>query len=133
MICPWHKYRIALDTGEGLYMALDGSWKSKGVRQRVHRVHIDESGLVSVRLVLPGDVVSEQHSDDIDGKEVKTCRLASDEYMEKLLSASGSGDSGGSKPPATRTQQPRDYAAICGAAIYGDAAEPDVGSAPLSV
>lgn len=45
IVCPWHKYKITLEEGEGLYEAVDPSakppkptWQSKGVRQRVHRV-----------------------------------------------------------------------------------------------
>eukprot|EP00759_Apiculatamorpha_spiralis_P028451 PhF_6_TR30967/c0_g1_i1/m.45469 len=39
IICPWHSYRIALDTGEGLYVGLDlvakkECVKTKGVKQR---------------------------------------------------------------------------------------------------
>jgi nitrite reductase/ring-hydroxylating ferredoxin subunit len=49
IVCPWHHYKIDLDTGEGVYVGLDadalasgrqeGTVKSKGVKQRVHRVH----------------------------------------------------------------------------------------------
>ncbi|KFP11787.1 Rieske domain-containing protein, partial [Egretta garzetta] len=43
--CPWHKYKINLETGEGLYKArnrLEPSptpqWESAGVKQRIHKV-----------------------------------------------------------------------------------------------
>jgi nitrite reductase/ring-hydroxylating ferredoxin subunit/ferredoxin-NADP reductase len=45
--CPWHSYQIALDTGEGFYWGLtpnpatgkmDRQLKSKGPKQRTHRV-----------------------------------------------------------------------------------------------
>uniref|UniRef100_A0A8C4AML9 Rieske domain-containing protein n=1 Tax=Denticeps clupeoides TaxID=299321 RepID=A0A8C4AML9_9TELE len=45
IVCPWHKYKITLAEGEGLYQAADpkpGPWCSKGVKQRVHS--ITESG-----------------------------------------------------------------------------------------
>lgn len=37
IVCPWHKYHISVETGEGFYMALDRQWKSKGVKQRTHQ------------------------------------------------------------------------------------------------
>lgn len=48
MICPWHKHKITMDTGESLYTAFDPKNPrkikpncSKGVRQRVHHVRED--------------------------------------------------------------------------------------------
>ncbi|TRY54395.1 hypothetical protein DNTS_023678 [Danionella cerebrum] len=45
IVCPWHKYKITLSEGEGLYQAVDPSvkpmkptWCSKGIKQRVHTV-----------------------------------------------------------------------------------------------
>jgi len=38
VICPWHRYHIGLEDGEGLYQVSPGVWKSKGARQRVHRI-----------------------------------------------------------------------------------------------
>ena len=38
IVCPWHHYRIGLETGEGAYQVAKGVWKSKGRRQRVHDV-----------------------------------------------------------------------------------------------
>ncbi|KAJ6669773.1 hypothetical protein lerEdw1_000322 [Lerista edwardsae] len=56
IICPWHKYKITLSTGEGLYQAVNPrepsvapKWKSKGIKQRTHRVTVD-SGNVYVTL-----------------------------------------------------------------------------------
>jgi ferredoxin-NADP reductase/nitrite reductase/ring-hydroxylating ferredoxin subunit len=48
IICPWHSYRIALDTGEGLYLGVVPSptgppeqvIKSKGCKQRTHRTYV---------------------------------------------------------------------------------------------
>lgn len=45
-MCPWHKYKITLAEGEGLYQAVDDPtarplrthWRSKGVKQRIHKV-----------------------------------------------------------------------------------------------
>nr|XP_015216544.1 PREDICTED: Rieske domain-containing protein isoform X1 [Lepisosteus oculatus] len=56
IVCPWHKYRITLAEGEGLYQAVDprdpqrrASWGSKGPKQRTHAVH-EESGDLFVTL-----------------------------------------------------------------------------------
>ncbi|XP_040011548.1 Rieske domain-containing protein [Xiphias gladius] len=46
IVCPWHKYKITLAEGEGLYQAVDDptakplrtNWRSKGVKQRIHKV-----------------------------------------------------------------------------------------------
>jgi len=45
IVCPWHKYKITLDEGEGLYQAVDPyvkplkpTWRSKGIKQRIHTV-----------------------------------------------------------------------------------------------
>ncbi|XP_074526922.1 Rieske domain-containing protein-like [Halichoeres trimaculatus] len=46
IVCPWHKYKITLENGEGLYQAVDNPtvkplkthWRSKGVKQRIHKI-----------------------------------------------------------------------------------------------
>lgn len=45
--CPWHRYKITLAGGEGLYQTAPGVWKSKGVRQRVHRLRIGDANAVA--------------------------------------------------------------------------------------
>lgn len=49
VVCPWHSYRIALDTGEGLYWGISLSegkpqqeLKTKGCKQRCHKVYVKE-------------------------------------------------------------------------------------------
>jgi hypothetical protein len=49
VICPYHKYKITLDNGEGLYYSFNPKdfrkppqFCSKGVKQRTHRVKISE-------------------------------------------------------------------------------------------
>ncbi|XP_029008010.1 Rieske domain-containing protein [Betta splendens] len=56
IICPKHKYKIALADGEGLYKATDpreappvARWYSKGVKQRTHTV-TETNGDVYVKL-----------------------------------------------------------------------------------
>ncbi|XP_053313695.1 Rieske domain-containing protein [Spea bombifrons] len=52
IVCPWHKYKIALATGEGLYQGIDPQspnkakkWYSKGVKQRIHKVTVQNGGI----------------------------------------------------------------------------------------
>ncbi|KFV74057.1 Rieske domain-containing protein, partial [Struthio camelus australis] len=52
IICPWHKYKITLETGEGLYQAINPMepsptprWQSKGVKQRIHKVTVDNGNV----------------------------------------------------------------------------------------
>ncbi|MGH0141175.1 UNVERIFIED_CONTAM: hypothetical protein FKN15_062708 [Acipenser sinensis] len=47
IVCPWHKYKITLAEGEGLYQGINprapkstAKWCSKGVKQRTHCVHV---------------------------------------------------------------------------------------------
>ncbi|KFQ54466.1 Rieske domain-containing protein, partial [Nestor notabilis] len=49
IVCPWHKYKITLETGEGLYEGINPlepsptpQWQSKGVKQRIHKVTINK-------------------------------------------------------------------------------------------
>eukprot|EP00744_Colponema_vietnamica_P015132 GILI01021210.1.p1 GENE.GILI01021210.1~~GILI01021210.1.p1 ORF type:complete len:626 (-),score=115.74 GILI01021210.1:133-2010(-) len=61
IICPWHSYRIALDTGEGLYVGLDlvakkECVKTKGVKQRTHQVIIRD-GMVIVQVKTGGQTI----------------------------------------------------------------------------
>ncbi|XP_078533467.1 Rieske domain-containing protein [Lissotriton helveticus] len=56
IVCPWHKYKIALATGEGFYQSIDPKtpsampkWCSKGVKQRIHNVSVIH-GIVYVTL-----------------------------------------------------------------------------------
>ncbi|RNF20360.1 hypothetical protein TcG_03630 [Trypanosoma cruzi] len=78
VVCPWHEYRITLDTGEGLYWALQMTPEgvpdkkapqkvcSKGMKQRTHIVTV-EDGEVFVTLNNSGP------------------RLASDNYAEMVI------------------------------------------------
>lgn len=55
VVCPWHRYRFSLQTGEGFYQSMQQQntklWTSKGKRQRNHRVKINSAtGEISVAL-----------------------------------------------------------------------------------
>lgn len=52
IVCPWHKYKITLATGEGLYQSINPKdpsakpkWCSKGVKQRIHTVKVDNGNI----------------------------------------------------------------------------------------
>ncbi|CAI9565860.1 unnamed protein product [Staurois parvus] len=52
VICPWHKFKIVLESGEGLYQGVDPretkrtkKWFSKGVKQRTHKVTVRNGGV----------------------------------------------------------------------------------------
>ncbi|GAX83392.1 hypothetical protein CEUSTIGMA_g10817.t1 [Chlamydomonas eustigma] len=55
IICPWHHYKIDIETGEKYYQAgvwengkmKPGAWQSNGVKQRVHST-IEENGNIYV-------------------------------------------------------------------------------------
>nr|XP_003479490.2 Rieske domain-containing protein isoform X1 [Cavia porcellus] len=56
IVCPWHKFKITLATGEGLYQSKNPKdpsakpeWCSKGIKQRIHRVTV-ENGNIYVTL-----------------------------------------------------------------------------------
>ena len=61
--CPWHKYKVDLVTGQGLYLDLDRKVKSKGIRQRAHEVEVRPGEGVFVRLSLesPPKVASDAY------------------------------------------------------------------------
>ncbi|XP_053451964.1 Rieske domain-containing protein [Nycticebus coucang] len=52
IVCPWHKYKITLATGEGLYQSINPKdpsakpkWCSKGIKQRTHVVTVDNGNI----------------------------------------------------------------------------------------
>ncbi|NXX94667.1 RFESD protein, partial [Centropus bengalensis] len=52
IVCPWHKFKITLETGEGLYEGINPlepsptpKWQSKGVKQRIYKVTIDNGNI----------------------------------------------------------------------------------------
>ncbi|NXE79069.1 RFESD protein, partial [Cochlearius cochlearius] len=80
--CPWHKYKIALETGEGLYEAKNRlqpsptpQWESAGVKQRIHKVTIDNGNVY----VSPPDLSLRFDSDYFVGKYENDGGLAMEE------------------------------------------------------
>ncbi|KAM9138689.1 Rieske domain-containing protein isoform 1-T1 [Pangshura tecta] len=75
IICPWHKYKITLATGEGLYQAINPTepsatpkWRSKGIKQRTHKVTVDNGSVY----VTPSDLSISCDSDYYADKYKKT-------------------------------------------------------------
>lgn len=63
VVCPWHKYKISLKTGEGIYLHSDpfakrktAKLKSKGKKQRTHKIFEDKNGRVMVVLDLSENI-----------------------------------------------------------------------------
>ncbi|KPI89989.1 hypothetical protein ABL78_0849 [Leptomonas seymouri] len=97
IVCPWHNYKIALDTGEGLYMGIainpsggppQQTLKSKGCKQRVHKVTVDYAGDVYVMV-------------DLSGPKLESDTYASMELAnrEQPTTAPMDGDGSGPRPP----------------------------------
>ncbi|XP_066567918.1 Rieske domain-containing protein [Amia ocellicauda] len=79
IVCPWHKYKITLAEGEGLYQSIDprdprskAIWCSKGVKQRTHSVQ-ERDGDVFVTL---SDLSSKVESDYYQSKKYKQAMRA---------------------------------------------------------
>ncbi|KAG8598332.1 hypothetical protein GDO81_002566 [Engystomops pustulosus] len=71
IVCPWHKYKIVLETGEGLYQGVNHQdpkrtkqWFSKGKKQRTHKVTVKD-GKIYVTL----SDVNERCDSDFYAKE----------------------------------------------------------------
>ncbi|KAI5091462.1 Rieske domain-containing protein, partial [Silurus meridionalis] len=71
IVCPKHKYKISLKNGEGIYNATNPKekdkppcWKSKGIKQRVHKV-TEVDGKVFVTLSeTPGWIESDYYQSE---------------------------------------------------------------------
>ncbi|XP_060092409.1 Rieske domain-containing protein [Heteronotia binoei] len=70
IICPWHKYKITLATGEGLYQAINPrepsvtpKWRSKGVKQRTHHVTVDNGNVYVTLSDIADSIDSDYYAD----------------------------------------------------------------------
>lgn len=80
VVCPWHKHKITLDTGESLYTSIDPLNPkiqkpncSKGVKQRLHHAKV-EGDMIYIK-------ISELE------QEVESDRYYGDEYKEFMKNA----------------------------------------------
>ncbi|TNN62569.1 Rieske domain-containing protein [Liparis tanakae] len=84
IVCPWHKYKITLAEGEGLYQAVEDPsakpltihWRSKGVKQRIHKVtEVNENVYVTLNTsqeAIESDVYrTERYSTDLHKPQPK--------------------------------------------------------------
>ena len=90
IVCPWHGYRITLESGEGLYWGLSEDLqskcvKSKGIKQRAHDV-IVRDGKIYVKV-------------NVDGASI-----ASDFYASSGPAAGGAGGSIHSSMPKPKKE-----------------------------
>jgi len=60
IVCPWHRYKIDLNNGDGLITSPDGI-SSKGARQRTHHVKVD-NGNILVKLMEGGELASDHYA-----------------------------------------------------------------------
>lgn len=90
IICPKHKYKIALADGEGIYKASDPTektpvrrWYSKGLKQRVHTV-TETNGNVYVKLSeQPGWLESDFFQGEKGKLQREKAEAAEEESAEK--------------------------------------------------
>ncbi|KAG7490107.1 Rieske domain-containing protein-like [Solea senegalensis] len=87
IVCPWHKYKITLAEGEGLYQAVDDPtakplrthWCSKGVKQRIHNV-TEVNGDVYVTL---NDSIKVIESDVYQTEKYRTTSLVRPKFKPR--------------------------------------------------
>ncbi|KAH9523654.1 hypothetical protein Btru_040607 [Bulinus truncatus] len=91
LVCPWHKYKIALESGEGLYYSVDPHnlkqpphLCSKGIKQRTHIVTRQEDRIyisLSYPVQPPGTTQTSRCSHltmqagDMHVKHLSSCNL----------------------------------------------------------
>lgn len=63
LLCPYHHYHIALDTGERIYRDLHGATQRIKNKQRVHDVRETTEGRIEVRLRLQGSFESDRYAE----------------------------------------------------------------------
>jgi len=64
IVCPWHKYKIDLMTGEGMYTDIKGQIVSKGKRQRNHEVKLI-NGFIYVKVDSLDQLTKEKLPSDV--------------------------------------------------------------------
>lgn len=77
-----HRYRISLTTGEGFYQNLQRTWVSKGQRQRVHTVQLQNNGEdVCVQISRPSNKTAASTAPSASGSvSAPPDKVASDDY-----------------------------------------------------
>ncbi|KAL4236430.1 hypothetical protein ACF0H5_004815 [Mactra antiquata] len=67
--CPWHKYKVCVDTGQNYYQSVDPhnldqppKWTSGDVRQRTHKVTVRDDNIYIVLSEMDGTLDSDHHN-----------------------------------------------------------------------
>ena len=97
VLCPWHRYKILLSSGECLYSAIDASGavtlRSKGIKQRTHAVRAQGDDVFVQESAPPPLLVTDAASATTS---TAACAVASDAYaMQAFLPAAGVPFAGG--------------------------------------
>jgi len=59
VLCPYHSYAISIENGERFMRDLHGSFKSLGIKQRIHPVHIYQ-GKIYINVLDPDNLPPQQ-------------------------------------------------------------------------
>eukprot|EP01091_Cochliopodium_minus_P015291 TRINITY_DN5394_c0_g1_i1.p1 TRINITY_DN5394_c0_g1~~TRINITY_DN5394_c0_g1_i1.p1 ORF type:complete len:234 (-),score=49.85 TRINITY_DN5394_c0_g1_i1:14-715(-) len=62
VVCPWHRYKIDLKSGEALYSKLGGEVCSKGKKQRVHTLKIENNSVLVKLDLTPEKIESDTYA-----------------------------------------------------------------------
>ncbi|TSK72109.1 Rieske domain-containing protein [Bagarius yarrelli] len=77
IVCPKHKYKISLAEGEGLYKIPNSKdkdqpcWRSKGIKQRVHKVTEVDGNVYVTLSETPGWIDSDYYQSEKGRAELK--------------------------------------------------------------
>lgn len=102
LVCPWHYYKIDIQTGDKYYQAVafqDGKmvaadWKSNGVKQRVHSV-VEAGGKLYVDMGAGGRVDSDEYACNAPcGERVLQAPPASNKFKVHSVGGDGKKPSG---------------------------------------
>ena len=69
LVCPWHKYKVTLQTGENIYQSIDPYnmkkppvWTCGGVKQRTHEVIIKHDDIFLKLSPCSGELKSDHYN-----------------------------------------------------------------------
>jgi nitrite reductase/ring-hydroxylating ferredoxin subunit len=97
VVCPWHSYRIYLDSGEGVYLNTNREWQCKGARQRSHPVTVVTQGPEADRGVFVSIQTAESGGGKLESDTYQTAhKLQQQQQQRGGTGGGGGGSSGGS-------------------------------------
>lgn len=81
IVCPKHKYKISLAEGEGLYNISNPKdkdqppcWRSKGIKQRVHKVTEVDGDIYVTLSEAPGSIDSDYYQTEQGRVDLKLAK-----------------------------------------------------------